>query len=505
MFEDKELQNFLETSSTIKNKSVITAEWNMNIPTNIRHIGNYRYRPTQSGSTYSSLPTNFDINDAGNFYTGATDADVLVDGTFKDDGSPSVFFPKKEKLQTLYSLEACFEQFRPRSGINKAAFFENGKVHHPNLFMADRPRYYMPDKNDQFKYWTSYRTESGQEYGIASKVRGPQNSIEDACPFVVYKEPVPANRVVVKMQTHTGTKDLGPFSSSTGSFSDPFFGELNQKVPSKWKIQLLKDGNWQDAISFTPSTRRVDGSSIIKSDGYVEIAYGLIIPEEWRPNFVFAETYSTEDLLPERSVIGYAYLVKENDLDAGTFHIWNGTSYTKLSPKYGWYVEDETVNRLTNLVTDATSPDLFRKSIDGKLQYREFEYFSGIRIVVDTMNSKDSTFDLIEISPRLVMNISDKTLDYSVNKSASDLGLSGLPVGQLLASNGSINIFDYDQAFNENNKLSIVAKYIDRHIKFKFYEVIVDVAGWDYYVPIKTLYSDSFPNFLSRIYFLLQQ
>jgi hypothetical protein len=496
MFEDKDLQTFLETSSTVRNKSIIIAEWNMNIPTNIKHIGNYRYRPTEPSSIYSSLPTSFDINDAGNFYTGATDADVLVDGTFDNDDIPTTFLTKKEKLKTLYSLEACFEQFRPRSGINKAVFFkDNGtRVHHPNLFMADRPRYYMSDKNDKFKYWTSYRTENGQEYGIASKVRGSQNSIEDACPFVVYKEKVPANRVVVKMQTHTGTENLGPFSSPTGAFADPFFGELNQKVPSRWKIQFLKDGNWEDVIAFNPAIRRADGSPIIKSDGYVEIAYGLVVPEEWKANFVFAEVYSSISLLPEESVFGYAYLIKENENDIGKFYIWNGNDYTIISPKYGWYVQDETVNRLTNFVTDATSPNVFIKAIDGKAQYREFEYISGIRIVVDTMNVKDSTFDLIEISPRLAINVSDKTLNYSVNKSASDLGISGLPVGQLIASNGNINIFDYDQSFNENNPSSIIAKYINRHVQFKFYEVIVDVDGWDYYIPIKTLYSDSFPK-----------
>ena len=494
MFEDKDLQTFLETSSTVRNKSVITAEWNMNIPTNIKHIGNYRYRPTDASSLYSSLPTSFDINDAGNFYTGATDADVLVDGTFDNDNIPTTFLTNKEKLQTLYSLEECFNQFRPRSGINKAVFFENGKLHHPNLVMADRPRYYMPDKNDKFKYWTSYRTESGQEYGIASKIRGSQNSIEDACPFVVYKEKIPTNRIVVKMQTHTGTENLGPFSSPTGAFEDPFFGELNQKTPSRWKIQFLKDGNWENVISFNPAITRVDGTPIIKSDGYVEIAYGLIVPDEWRPNFVFAEVYTSISLLPEQSVVGYAYLIKENESDIGKFYIWNGTDYEIITPKYGWYVQDETVDRLTNFVVDATSPNVFTKSLDGKEQYREFEYISGIRIVVDSMNVKDSTFDLIEISPRLVMNISDKTLDYSINKSASDLGLSGLPVGQLIASNGNINIFDYDQAFNENNTSSIISKYINRHVQIKFYEVIVDVAGWDYWVPIKTLYSDSFPK-----------
>ena len=501
MFEDKDLQTFLETTSTVRNKSIITAEWNMNIPTNIKHIGNYRYRPTESSSIYSSLPTSFDINDDGNFYTGATDADVLVDGTFDNNDIPTTFLTKKEKLKTLYSLEECFNQFRPRSGINKAVFFENGKLHHPNLFMADRPRYYMADKNDKFKYWTSYRTESGKEYGIASKVTGSQNSIEDACPFVVYKEQVPTNRVVIKMQTHTGTENLGPFSSPTGSFADPFFGDLNKKVPSKWKIQFLKDGNWENIMSFDPSKTRSDGTPIIKSDGYVEIAYGLMVPDEWTSNFVFAEIYTSVSLLPDKSVIGYAYLIKENEQSLGKFYIWNGEDYTIISPKYGWYIQDETVNRLTNFVTDATSPSVFIKSLDGKKQYREFEFISGVRIVVDTMNTKDSTFDLIEISPRLVLNISDKTLDYSINKSASDLGITGLPVGQLIASNGTINIFDHDQAFNENNvfsfdtgKGSIISKYINRHSQLKFYEVIVDVDGWDYWVPIKTLYSESFPK-----------
>ena len=538
MFEDKDLQTFLETSSTVRNKSIITAEWNMNAPTNIKHIGNYRYRPTQTDSVYSSLPTSFDINDTGNFYTGATDADVMIDGEFDNDDKPTKFLTKKEKLQTLYSLESCFEQFRPRSGINKAVFFENGKLHHPNLVMADRPRYYMSDKKDKFKYWTSYRSEvtykytynngtisygsdpifvdrDGKEklgavdtiaeYGIASKVRGSQNSIEDACPFVVYKERIPTNRVVVKMQTHVGTENLGPFSSSTGTKTDAFFGDINKKVPSRWKIQFLKDNNWEDVISFNPSILREDGSAVIKSDGYVEISYGLIVPTEWRSNFVFAEVYSSISLLPEKSVTGYAYLIKENEKDIGKFHIWNGTDYTIITPKYGWYLQEDTVNRLTNFVTDATTPNEFLRSLDGKIQYREFEFISGIRIVVDSMNVKDSTFDLIEISPRLAMNISDKTLDYSINKSASDLGISGLPVGQLIASNGNINIFDYDQAFNENNtfyfdaksktwKGSIVAKYINRHVQFKFYEVIVDVKGWDYWVPIKTLYSDSFPK-----------
>ena len=59
MFEDKDLQNFLETSSTIRNKSIITAEWNMNIYSNILALGNYRYRPNDAASIYRTIPNTF--------------------------------------------------------------------------------------------------------------------------------------------------------------------------------------------------------------------------------------------------------------------------------------------------------------------------------------------------------------------------------------------------------------------------------------------------------------
>jgi hypothetical protein len=139
-----------------------------------------------------------------------------------------------------------------------------------------------------------------------------------------------------------------------------------------------------------------------------------------------------------------------------------------------------------------TNPPAF--TLNNQTKYKEFEYISGIRIVVDTMNKFDSTFDLIELSPRLVSDLSDRVLEFSVNKSASDLGVSGLPVGQLLASTGSISLFDFDDAFHTSNSSSIISKYVSKNIQFKLYEVITDNAGIEYYLPIKTMYSDGFPK-----------
>jgi hypothetical protein len=523
MFDSKELSDHIKRSSTIKSRAAVIAEWNMNFFENIADIGNYRYRPLLGiTEKYGSVPNIYDPKDIGNFYTGATDADIVVDGGFGEDGqTPVSFKPKKEKEKLLFSLEDCFGKFRPRSGINKLRYGITGKyLHHSNVDMFNRPRYYMPDKNDNFKYWTSYRTEDGKEYGIANNTINNNHHIEDVAPYVVYKEEIPVNRIVVKMQTGVGNVDLGPFSGPAGFFADPLFGETNKTTPVKWKVQYLKNNVWIDAISFNSSSLRNNGQPIIGTDGYVEFGYGLIVPERFRANFISNGVIASTTVLPKNNENGQAYLVKRNSNDIGEYYIWQNSGYLTFSPEYGWYVVDENVDQLTNFVTDTTSPKKYGTSQAGTADYEEFLFISGIRIVVDTMNKFGATFDLIELSPRLAVDLTEKTVSYSVTKNASDLGVSGLPVGQLLASTGDLELFDYDQSFNSSNQWrldpetntyigSIVAKYINKNIQIKFYEIISDVEILDnnnnrfkksFYVPIKTLYSESFPqsNFKTR-------
>lgn len=500
MFKDADLQNHLETSSSIKTQAAIIAELNLNVATNIATVGNYRNRPTDQESVYNVVRTSYDPLDEIGDYTGATDADVVIDSGFEDDGTPMAFTPKKEKEKMLFSLEDCFSRFRPRSGINKLRYFDGRFSHYSNADMAKRPRYYMASKDDKFKYWTSFRTEVVEgvqvERGISYANNG-QYFIDDAAPFVVYKDVVPANRIVIKMQTHIGTVNLGPFSDPAlgTTFQDPFFGSGNSRTPVEWKVQYLDpDNNWNDAISFNESSTRADGSRIIKEDGYVELAYGLIVPDEFKNNFVKAEVLRSAAMLPAISVNGYAYLVKENDSKVGTYHVWNGNGYATFTPTYGWQVAEETINSSIPFISDLTNPESFVQDYDGQVAYREFQKMLGLRIVVNTMNVQDATLDLIELSPRLAMDVSDKTTSYSITKSASDLNISGMPVGQLLASSGSISMFDYDLAFSPNNENSIIYKYANQRIQFKFYEIIAQVNGYDYFIPLKTMYSEGIPE-----------
>jgi len=494
VFVNEALKTHLETSATVRLESLILVEWNMNMPDNIQKLGNYRYRPTTPGSQYHTLPDAFDPLDSGNYYTNATDADIIIDGGFDNSNVPQKFTATKDKMKIIYSLEDCLKPFRPRSGINKPLYLSNRFLANSGAFMAQRPRYYMPSRYDEFKYWTSYRTEENIERGIAKNISNGLNYIDDAVPFVVYKEEVPTNRIVVKMQTNVGDVDLGPFTRPTGVIQDPLYGELNKTVPKRWKIQYLKNNNWIDAYTFNENDLREFGEPIVGNDGYLELEYGLIIPEEYKNTFVFADRLSSSTLLPELSLEGYAYLVVENSGDRGVFYIWNDGDYTSFIPQYGWKLGSESVTVNTNFVTDLTFPDSFNNDIDGGTTYREFSYISGVRIVVSTMNKFDSTFDLIEMSPRLVADISDKTIDFKITKALSDIGVTSLPVGQLLASKGQISLFDDDQAFNDQNSNSIVSKYVRKNIKFNFYETILGVDGFDYYIPIKTLYSEGFPQ-----------
>jgi hypothetical protein len=481
----------------------------MNVPDNISMVGNYRYR--KNSTNFRLLPVQFDENDIT--HKNATDSDTTIDNGFDEVNEPIAFSTVNEKSKLYFSLDECLGKFRPRSGINKARYFKVEGTHYFNgttinglgqsFLDTNRPRYYAADRTDKFKYWTSFRTEGGSEYGIANKTLGGlrEHAIDDAVPFVVYKNAVPVNRVVVKMQTNVGTINQGNIATTNGTIADPLFGRENQSTPVKWKVQGLVGNNWEDLKTFDANSVRRDGSPIIGADGYVELSYGLIVPERYRDIFIQAETYSTAALLPAKAVNGYAYLIKTSSTDIGEYHIWiqEEQKYQVFAPEYGWVVAEETVNRFTHFVTDTTNPDKFiNTSNQFRETFRELAYLKGIRIVVETMNKFDSTFDLIEMSTRLTVNMTDKTKSVSAKKIASDLGISGLPVGQLLVSTGSIEIFDFDDSFNQNNQSSIIAKYAPNQIQFKIYDVIAEVLEngiyYDYFVPIKTMYGDGFPE-----------
>ena len=482
-----ELKNHAISSSTIRTQAFVLGEWNLNLASNIAKVGNYRYRPTVGSPTqanYGVVATSYDSTDALGAYTDATYSDVLIDGGYENDGTPYFIQSQNEKQQLLTSLESCFGKNRPRSGINKLMYFPGRKIPSSNENMALRPRYYVASRDDVFKYWCSFRTESVSNVSTNRGISfGSSKYIDDAAPFVVYNESVPTNRIVVKMQTHIGSYDTGN--------SDPLYGDANKQTPMDWKIQKLVGTTWTTITEFAAIDTRSDGSAIIKEDGYVELEYGYDIPAGYETTFYYAGDYASVTDLPVASTIGYGYLVGADSVTPGNWYVYNGTGYdSPVMATYSWRIHEETINRFTPFATQLVDPPTYGAGL-----YREIDYVDGLRIVVQTMTKKDVPFELIELSPRLAVDLSDKTLDFSIKKHASDLGNSGMPVGQLLAGTGDLNLFDYDQAFNPNNTNSIINKFIAKNLQVKMYEITVNVNGSDYYMPIRTMNCEGFPSY----------
>jgi hypothetical protein len=516
-----DLDNFVKVSTTLQIESLIIAEWNMNDFEKILNYGSYRFRPSDSDSLYFRLPLNYDVLDQGDFYTDANKSTFTFADFVQDDDEPVLFESDDVNRSLYFDLEQCFEPFRPRSGINKALYFDNKYI--DDVRSARRPRYYMTSRYDTFKYWNSYRnqvTGSGsatvvEEVGISvpTNPTGFTNDIgyfiDDTAPFFVYENPVPANRIVVKMQTNLAdaTSEVNIRTLNDNNIIDPLQDRSNSSIPRRWRIEYLDENdNWVNAISFDENSVRRDGSPIVDWEGYVEVFYGVKFPEEFNDSFHLVAYIDDEIKLPNKPINGEAYILGADENNAGELYIWNSTieDWVVEPVIYGFSFYEEDDTKKVGIIDSLTNPRYF--TLTGNVVYRDIVFLKGLRVVIETMESPNTTFDLIEMSSRLRADISRYVESYSFVKSIANES-AGIPVGGLLASNGDITILNDDGAFTINNKLrfidnvdsfntprigSLVAKYLKPNIKFIFYEAVLNVNGYNKYIPMKSLYAENF-------------
>jgi len=515
-----DLDTFVKVSNTLKIDSLVLAEWNMNNFAKLYDYGSYKYRPSDSTSQFYRLPLNYDNLDLGNFYRDSEKSFFTFSDFVSNDDEPVLFESEDVDRKLYFDIKECFSSPRPRSGINKVLYFQDRYI--DNVRSARRPRYYMSSRYDNFKYWNSYREkmEDGQrvELGVSTQNNpdGFTNDIgyfiDDTSPFVVYEEAVPSNRIVVKMQTNLAdsTSDISIRNASDESITDPLQDRSRSSIPQRWRIEYLDElDNWITATSFNENSIRRDNTEIVKWDGYVELYYGIVIPEEYKETFNFiAYLSNANNLSYTNNIEGEAYIIGANESSPGTLYIWNSTTFDWVQQPVEYrftLLEDDDTKRL-GMVSELTNPRYYRDT-DNKIVYREIVMLKGLRLSVETMIAPETTFDLIELSPRLVADVSSNTLEYSFSKSIAN-DATGIPVGGLLASNGNLNILNDDGSFTENNILryenpelessftprigSLVAQYLKPNIKFTFYESILNVNGYDKFIPMKTMYAEEF-------------
>ena len=520
MFKDSDLEVHMRTSHTIKTKTLIIGEWNMNDLSNIGYYGNYRYRPFTDGSIYKNLPTSFDSQDIGDYYTEADDSKLLSTELFDNDGQPLVFISEDQRRKIYYGLRQCFEKFRPRSGINKVLYF-NGK-YIDNIKSARRPRYYLAAKDDVFKYWTSYRKDVESNVSIdrglasLSDTVGRGYDIDDAAPFVVYKETVPVNRIVLKIQTNLGEDENSASVrlNTNETVTDPLLDRSKSSIPKRWGIEYLDENNiWNTAIEFNEDSTRTDGSPIFPWDGYLELYYGFRIPDKYKESFHFIDYLSSDILLPSSSYEGDSYIVGASSASVGTVYTWNSDEqkWDSNNLEYGFYLSEDNDTKRIGIIESLVNPRYYNDPQTGKKIYRDVSMIKGIRVFVKTMTGPQTTFDLLEISPRLRANVTGYVESYDVTKEMYN-SETNLPVGGIVPSPGSLQIFNYDNAFSQYNTFnsasgtgSLIYNKLEPNIKFDIYDIVAEVPSasvasssatiiFDKIVPIKTLYSSNIPN-----------
>lgn len=342
--------------------------------------------------------------------------------------------------------------------------------------------------------------------------------IDDTAPFVVYDEKFAANRIVVKMQTSmSDVDDEETFIDRTGIQTTNPYTDINlSSIPKRWSIQYLdEDNNWTNAISFNENSIRSDGSAIVPWDGHVEISYGIKYPSEFRDSFKIRNSFSASTQLPVIANNGDAYIVGQTLNQAGKLFIWKNliNDWINVPVEYGFSLVETDDTKNIGIINKLVDPEYIVDNL-GTVIYKELIFIKGLRVCIETMYAPGKTFDLIELSPRIRANISQYVESYSVSKNIAN-DSTGIPVGGLLASNGSIEIMNFDGSFTENNIAvgqngalfkninttripvvgSVVAKYLKTNVKFDIYEAVLNVDGYDKFIPIKTMYAEQFPVF----------
>lgn len=134
----------------------------------------------------------------------------------------------------------------------------------------------------------------------------------------------------------------------------------------------------------------------------------------------------------------------------------------------------------------------------------EFSLIKGVRFRVENMTLVKATaegvtppvyssasLELIEISPRLEVDMTSYTESLSVSSTIGDQTSFGLPVGNVVISSGNIILYNEDQQFLFANTLNNL-KMLNQDVKFSIYQkVYAQDVNETLNIPIKILYSDS--------------
>lgn len=176
----------------------------------------------------------------------------------------------------------------------------------------------------------------------------------------------------------------------------------------------------------------------------------------------------------------FSRATNKNAVVSSTDDFATGVLELYLQPNGTW---SKTVSRMT---------DFSQLISSNPTQYKRI---SGIRFRPDAMmnvfqrDSKKASLELIEISPRLEVDVTSYVEQFSIDSSIGDSTSFGLPVGSVVSGAGNITLSNEEEQFLFASILSSY-KMLNEDVKFDFYQkVYVPEDDETYNVPLGVLYS----------------
>lgn len=470
------IDNSFNTQSSLKSVHKIVAEWNQNAYNKILYVGSYPITilATSSDPTYAK---SFDSrmeeggwDNGGNYLS--TQSDSSLDGMKED-----------MELKKVRDLKDVTGTERPDPGIihpfnypninnstnSKVNIIENAtdaRVY--NLLGASNRAYPVTEKS-KTKYWYSPRyCRKNTTNSITRSFIGVSNDsgvMLGNNAFIVYENDIITNKIVIKTQTNNG-------------YPEDFSIEiLKSSSPTTWTKIFTENSTARTARTLTKTGTALSGVKTITLSDSLNLFVGMAVSGTG-----IASNSKIVEILPNSKILinnattasisaGTLSFI-DNPFDDGILRITGKYVTDKMEWSLAGGVEEE--NAITNL------------TVNGSLDVEEIV---GIRFSVQKLSRGNGTLDIIEISPRLVADMTSYTTDLSTNSRIGDSNL-GLPSGSIVTSNGNITFFNKDNLISNTNTNSILNNLIKPNVKFTILNKL-ESGSIIKYVPIKIMYADS--------------
>jgi hypothetical protein len=449
---DELIKNEIASKGSLDSVHQVIAEWNYNAYTEMDSIGC--------------------------FTTNAVDSTSFDDGTqtetYTSDDNTKLYEPDIKRIKYT-PLKDIFGINRPNPGIIHSVYTSPAKNTKQPLngdadpltiskvfnMRTEDTRLYPMSRNSPYRYWNSARKVNKVLVGVSAS----DKTITHAAPFVKYKTEISTNKIVVKTQKHLG-------------------------YPLAYRVDILVGTTWSTAYEATGTARSISSvtaTPVKPSDPTRNIYYKFTMSsghgikylddvllsrngEFYTVSKVEGNDVTFYSQTPITGIVSGDTLTVSNMYDGkldAYYDPANGGSWGRYTP-YLYNADEKTV-------TDFSTTNTQTKKI------------KGVRFVVTKMSNPNIPLEVIELSPRLVADITNSVVGFDVN---SSIGQSqyGLPVGTIISSNGSLKLSNTERFFNKNNPNSILKDILRPNVQIKLFQKM-NVTGIDYRFPLKVMYT----------------